>query len=125
MLAADAFRFLNVIGHVRKAVDWNDPAREKLWLYNLHYFDDLNALVAAAERTAWQRALLIERWVAENPPGAGNGWEPYPTSLRSVNWIKWGWPGMRCSLFGLRAWRCRRGGCDDISSGICWVTTCL
>jgi hypothetical protein len=61
--------------------------REKLWLYNLHYFDDLNG-VAAAERTAWHRALLA-RWVAENPPGVGNGWEPYPSSLRIVNWIKW------------------------------------
>ena len=27
--------------------------------------------------------------MAENPPGQGNGWEPYPTSLRIVNWIKW------------------------------------
>lgn len=87
MLAVDAFRFLNVIGHVRNAVDWNDPAREKLWLYNLHYFDDLNG-GAAAERTAWHRALTA-RWVAENPPGVGNGWEPYPSSLRIVNWIKW------------------------------------
>lgn len=87
MLAADAFRFLAVTGQVRNAVDWNDPAREKLWLYNLHYFDDLNG-VGAAERTAWHRALLA-RWVAENPPGAGNGWEPYPSSLRIVNWIKW------------------------------------
>lgn len=91
MLAADAFRFLAVIGQVRNAVDWNDPAREKLWLYNLHYFDDLNA-VAAAERTAWHRALTA-RWVAENPPGVGNGWEPYPSSLRIVNWIKWGLAG--------------------------------
>jgi hypothetical protein len=56
-----------LVSHVRHAVDWNDPAREKLWLYNLHYFDDLNA-VAAAKRTAWHRALLA-RWVAENPPG--------------------------------------------------------
>jgi len=87
MLAADSFRFLKVVGYVRKAADWNDPVQEKLWLYNLHYFDDLNAL-GAADRVGWQRAL-IERWVAENPPGAGNGWEPYPTSLRLVNWIKW------------------------------------
>jgi uncharacterized heparinase superfamily protein len=91
MLAADSFRFLNVVGRVRKAAHWNDPAQEKLWLYNLHYFDDLNAL-GAADRVGWQRAL-IERWVAENPPGAGNGWEPYPTSLRLVNWIKWALAG--------------------------------
>jgi hypothetical protein len=31
----------------------------------------------------------LERWLAENPPTMGNGWEPYPTSLRIVNWVKW------------------------------------
>ena len=66
---------------------WNDPARDKLWLYNLHYFDDLNA-AGREERQPWHLALL-QRWVNENPPGYGNGWEPYPTSLRIVNWIKW------------------------------------
>lgn len=66
---------------------WNDAAREKLWLYNLNYFDDLNAQDAPARRD-WHRAL-IARWVAENPPASGNGWEPYPTSLRIVNWVKW------------------------------------
>jgi hypothetical protein len=40
------------------------------------------------ERRRWHLALLL-RWVDENPPGVGNGWEPYPTSLRIVNWIKW------------------------------------
>ena len=28
--------------NVKKTDDWNDPGQEKLWLYNLHYFDDLN-----------------------------------------------------------------------------------
>ncbi|MBL8510736.1 MAG: alginate lyase family protein [Betaproteobacteria bacterium] len=91
MLAADFFRFLNHVGQVRRAADWNDSAQVKLWLYNLHYFDDLNA-VAAVDRGDWHRALLA-RWVAENPPGLGNGWEPYPTSLRIVNWIKWSLAG--------------------------------
>lgn len=87
MLDDESFRFLNHVGHLRTAANWNDPAQEKLWLYNLHYFDDLNA-AGADDRLAWHRALIV-RWVAENPPGLGNGWEPYPTSLRTVNWIKW------------------------------------
>jgi len=33
---------------------------------------------------------LIQRWIEENPPVAGNGWESYPLSLRIVNWVKWG-----------------------------------
>ena len=87
MLSDESFRFLNVVGQVCCATDWNNPAQEKLWLYNLHYFDDLNA-AGAADRLAWHRALM-SRWVTDNPPGLGNGWEPYPTSLRLVNWIKW------------------------------------
>lgn len=29
--------------------------------------------------------------------GSGNGWEPYPLSLRIVNWIKWAWAGNELS----------------------------
>jgi uncharacterized heparinase superfamily protein len=87
MLGNDTFQFLNVVGKARCADDWNDLQKEKLWLYNLHYFDDLNA-VGAENRVEWHRAL-IARWIKENTPGVGNGWEPYPTSLRIVNWIKW------------------------------------
>lgn len=85
------FRFLNVEHELTTPDDWNDPALDPLWLYNLHYFDDLNAGGAGA-RTEWHQELL-RRWVAENPPGQGVGWEPYPTSLRIVNWIKWSLEG--------------------------------
>ncbi|TLM64507.1 MAG: heparinase [Deltaproteobacteria bacterium] len=87
MLAPDRFRFLNSEHTLCFPAAWNDPALPKLWLYNLHYFDDLNAEGADAHRD--RHAALIARWIAENPPGAGNGWEPYPLSLRIVNWIKW------------------------------------
>ncbi len=36
-----------------------------------------------------QQAWLIQRWIDDNPPLAGNGWEPYPLSLRLVNLVKW------------------------------------
>ena len=32
---------------------------------------------------------LMERWIDENPRGSFPGWDPYPTSLRIVNWVKW------------------------------------
>jgi uncharacterized heparinase superfamily protein len=87
MLGADSFRFLNCERTLPAAGGWNGPGLDKLWLYNLHYFDDLNAH-EAVNRTEWHQAL-IERWLLENPPASGNGWEPYPTSLRIVNWVKW------------------------------------
>lgn len=87
MLGPDTFRFLSVERRIGQAEDWNRADWPKLWLYNAHYFDDLLANDAGA-RSDWHRAL-IARWLAENPPGQGNGWEPYPTSLRIVNWVKW------------------------------------
>lgn len=81
------FHFLSVTRTLTSAADWNRSDWPKLWLYNLHYFDDLNADGAAA-RLEWHRALMA-RWIVENPPAVGNGWEPYPLSLRLVNWIKW------------------------------------
>lgn len=66
---------------------WDRPDVERLWRYNLHYFDDLNAQ-GAQQRRAWQRDLLC-LWMEQNPAPQGTGWEPYPVSLRTVNWIKW------------------------------------
>jgi len=87
MVGARKFKFLNQTGELVDANSWNDSSISKLWLYNLHYFDDLNA-VHSDSRQAWHREL-ISTWIDENPIGKGNGWEPYPISLRVVNWIKW------------------------------------
>jgi len=80
-------RFLNEEGEIEQADQWNDARKSMLWRYNLHYFDDL-ATRSSPERAAMQREL-IGRWILENPSGMGIGWEPYPLSLRIVNWIKW------------------------------------
>lgn len=81
------FRFLNT-EHSLTDIGWDCPKVEKLWRYNQHYFDDLNA-DGANVRTHWHKNLL-NAWLTDNPPGhRKTGWEPYPTSLRIVNWIKW------------------------------------
>ncbi len=84
------FQFLGKRGQLHE-IGWDGPQREKLWRYNQHYFDDLNA-AQAPDRVDWHKALLAE-WVARNPPGQGTAWEPYPTSLRVVNWVKWALAG--------------------------------
>lgn len=78
--------FLNQEGFVNTPNDWNDESKGKLWLYNLHYFDDLCA--ENSEGRCDQQRSLIKRWISENPAPFGNGWEPYTSSLRIVNWIK-------------------------------------
>ncbi len=91
MLGPELFRFLNEQHDLARPADWDDPELARLWRYNLHYFEDLVGENAPARRD-WH-ARLIARWIDENPPGTGTGWEPYPTSLRIVNWIKWALAG--------------------------------
>lgn len=81
------FVFLNQEGFVNSASDWNCLTKEKLWLYNLHYFDDLSAS-NARDRVICHKEF-IKHWIDQNPATSGNGWEPYPISLRLVNWVKW------------------------------------
>jgi len=89
MPGPERFLFLNEEGGLDET--WNPPNRSRLWVYNLHYFDDLNAR-EAQQRNEWHGSL-IRRWIPGNPPGKGTGWEPYPTSLRIVNWTKWALAG--------------------------------
>ncbi len=72
-VAPGRFRFLN---QEHPIGNWNDLAIPKLWLYNLHYLSAPNT-------------QLIRQWIGQNPFGCGIGWDPYPLSLRIVNWIKW------------------------------------
>lgn len=85
LLGPQRFSFLGVEGELAE-LGWHGSGAEKLWRYNQHYFDDLNALGADARRS-WHSALL-ENWLKGNPPAVGDGWEPYPTSLRICNWLK-------------------------------------
>ena len=79
---------ISFLNHTRpldvSAIDWVSAAEPKLWRYNLHYFDYLHWPVY----TAAMQQQLIDSWIAGNPATAGDGWEPYPLSLRVVNWIK-------------------------------------
>lgn len=93
LLGPNEFFFLNKMGSLSE-LGWNkgeltadsiEPS--KLWRYNQHYFDDLIS-INSDRRSDWHEEL-IDRWVIENPLAGGIGWDPYPTSLRIVNWIKW------------------------------------
>src|SRR5580704_7483183 len=80
------FRFFNMELALDGARGWNDPNAPKLWLYNLHYFEWLQS--ASADEDPEGQLSLMRLWVAQNPFGSGNGWEPYPVSLRIVSWVK-------------------------------------
>ncbi len=93
-LSLTTFRFLNQENECNTAIDWNNEHYDKLWLYNLHYFDYIN--VSSGSSSLGEVKIgkietrdLMDRWIIENPAPMGNGWESYPLSLRIVNWIKW------------------------------------
>ncbi len=83
----DHFTFLSEVNQL-SLVGWDNPSQSKLWRYNLHYFDYLNQIDSGNEEIELQNNI-ISKWIIENPYGKGTGWEPYPTSLRIINWIKW------------------------------------
>jgi uncharacterized heparinase superfamily protein len=80
---------------------WDASGVDKLWLYNLHYFDDLNALDSKS-RFEWHKHL-IDAWILENSSIDGIGWESYPLSLRIVNWIKWFLTGGGLNADGIKS----------------------
>ncbi len=86
LVGPQQFDFFGELGDL-EMIGWDNKKKEKLWRYNQHYFDDLNA-VNAPQRNAWHIAL-IDNWLINNLSGKTVGWDPYPLSLRIVNWIKW------------------------------------
>jgi uncharacterized heparinase superfamily protein len=78
------FTFLNHSETFGDRVPWHSATLPRLWLYNLHYFD------CAADPSAGGESVerLIANWIEDNPQGSPVAWEPYPLSLRTVNWIK-------------------------------------
>ena len=96
LLDNDKFHFLNKSFSLSK-VGWQytNYSISKLWRYNQHYFDDLNA-IDSFKRTQWHYKL-IKNWINKNKLAKGIGWDSYPTSLRIVNWIKWQFLGNKLS----------------------------
>lgn len=85
ILSNTEFCFLNRQETLVFPDGWNRQDLPILWLYNLHYFDGLTA----PDTASGLKSQLVDRWIADNPAATGVGWQPYPLSLRIVNWVKW------------------------------------
>ena len=94
-------RFLQVERSVQDPEDWCNERPGMLWLYNLHYFDDFMASTdVEAERRNLQEQWML-RWILQNSQGSKPGWDPYPTALRLVNWVRAGLEGFDLSAAAL------------------------
>jgi uncharacterized heparinase superfamily protein len=78
------FFFINETNKVDSFL--NIKNKKKLWRYNLYYFNYLNYF-SSIEDTNIDFSKYINIWI--NEVKKGESLEPYPTSLRIVNWIKW------------------------------------
>ena len=79
--SSGTFTFLNQ--SVMEIIDWNYPNHGKLWTYNLNYFDYLNQLGLTPDN-----GLKLIRDFINQTDSLKDGLEPYPTSLRIINWIQ-------------------------------------
>ena len=77
------FSFLNLSYSFSDEIDWNFNQFGKLWTYNLNYFDFLNQKNISKE-TGLQ---LIKDFIKKDDL-LNDGKEPYPISLRGINWVK-------------------------------------
>ena len=93
-------RLLNIEREFTDGVDWRPSDVSRLWTYTLSYFQDLPQCAARGDArpggegrvgplSAGQAASLVDSWIDANPPGTPDTWDPYPISIRVVNWIKW------------------------------------
>jgi len=82
------FTFLNETYNLSE-IGWDNTNISKLWRYNLHYFDYLLQDKDVSNIQIKCQIDLIENWINNNAFGKGTAWEPYPTSVRIINWIKW------------------------------------
>ena len=76
------FIFLN-LEHRFEEIDWNYSGFGKLWTYNLNYFDFLNQ-----ENISKEEGLSLIHNYIKRESNLKDGLEPYPISLRLINWIK-------------------------------------
>ncbi len=90
MIAAGEFCFLNVTNPPLGCIPWSAKEFSQLWLYHLNYCDFLNLELTVRKDGDLLRAAmnLVMDWYQQNSTGAEIGWEPYPLSLRIVNWLK-------------------------------------
>lgn len=79
------FTFLNESLEPGSPLDWRCRANSRLFRYHLHCFKYLQAAGAISPARA---LALINDWIAQNPEGAPDSWDPFPISCRLVNWIK-------------------------------------
>jgi uncharacterized heparinase superfamily protein len=88
------FTFLNETRVLKLPIVWNSSEYARLWQFNLHYFDWIRDILSTAYQdgsigveSLGKIDRVTEDWLNSNPIYHFDGWHPYTTSLRIVNWV--------------------------------------
>lgn len=82
-LGNNHFQFLNLDHWFNEKIDWDFSAYGKLWSYHLNYFDFLHQ-----PEMNWEIGKQLMDDFNVEPQSRTEGLDPYPISLRTINWIK-------------------------------------
>lgn len=80
------FLFLNLAHKFESEIDWDFKKYGKLWTYNLNYFEFLNQGKNNQHQSEYHD--LLHDFILKLPK-LKNANEPFPSSLRIINWIKY------------------------------------
>lgn len=81
--SGNSFTFLNLNHTFSNGIDWDFPNYGRLWTYNLNYFEYLNQKDISVN----EGLKLIDEYI-KTIDNNTTGQEPYPISLRVMNWIR-------------------------------------
>lgn len=79
----EEFTFIGISHRFKGLPDWELDCYGKLWTYNLNYFDFLNQ-----DGFPVKKGLELMHHFCETLQSGSVGSEPYPASLRGINWIR-------------------------------------
>jgi uncharacterized heparinase superfamily protein len=89
-----SFTFLNQTRILKFPIAWSSSEYPRLWQFNLHYFDWIRDILIASYGSKsinlysfCQIQQVTDDWIKSNPIYYFDGWHPYTTSLRIVNWV--------------------------------------
>jgi len=76
------FQFLNIEHDFKTSINWDYMNYGKLWTYNLNYFEFLT------QEDSYDFSEIIDDYITKQEE-IKTGFEPFPMSLRGINWIKY------------------------------------
>jgi uncharacterized heparinase superfamily protein len=88
-----SFTFLNETRTLSLPIVWSSLEYPRLWQFNLHYFDWIRDILDKSYKNRSISSFDLTRiykvtddWINSNDIYHLDGWHPYTTSLRIVNW---------------------------------------